>query len=184
MKKLMISFLAGAILIGIGLGVTVLEISDWETARYPEYLETVDSNLYVIEEPVDMENLDEVKVYLSTMYRDEFRKRSMITVAEDKSCDESIVLEISYKGQEPDVYTYTYEDYSDNAPVQIDEQDRQNVKFIGHVAIHTSQYNSIADYRTVVQAMFDNKVFYENMDNCLIEGVTVRTAYPDKIKIS
>jgi len=186
MKKLMISFLAGAVLIGTGLGITFLELSDWSASDYPAYLDTAESRLYETEEPVIMneqEKIDTINISLNTMYRNEFRKIDMVEVVKDPSYKDSVKIEIMYKGNEPDIYTYTYETSSEPVDYGTADSEEAETRLEGHIVVYTDQYDSIAEYKQVIQAMFNEKTIYRNMNNCLIESVTVRTAYPEIIKI-
>ncbi len=172
-KKLLVSFLAGALLIGTGIGVTVLELSRWDTADYPRYLEKEPVKTEEISEEFDIEDYEKISVYTAGQ-ASRFRNEKMVEIVEDKTCTDNIVVVVDYKGKLPytDIYSYETTDHSS-------QQD-----YLCMDIIVQPDYNySLSEIRQIVEEMFESKVFYRNNLNTLIEKVTIYTANPDKFVV-
>ena len=168
-KKLLLAFVAGAMLVGIGAGVTVLEVSRWDTRDHPAYLEK--QAVQTVEEIADYDitEFEKINVYATGRpYR--FRDEKIIEVVEDKNCKDSFKLVIEYKGKLPyyDVYDWNNQDENGTVTTRLD------------VVVQPDYNYSLREIREMAQEMFDTKVFYTGNAASLIEKVTVYTAYPEK----
>ena len=169
MKKLLVSLLAGAILIGVGLGVTALEISVWDTRRYPEYLEKETVQTVETEENINPQNYDKINVYVSGSYNG-FRNNKKMEIVEDKTFADTVKISIEYKGKVPYVHYYEYSQGG---------EDGESISRLEYIVSPTYNY-SLKEIREIAEDMFKNKIFYTDNSATLIEKVTVHTAYPDK----
>ena len=173
MKKLLISLLAGSVILGVGIGVTALEVSMWDTADHPAYLENKTVQTEEIVEKVDVTRLGEVNVYVSGLSNG-FRNDGLIEIVEDETCSEKIVVKIDYKGSEPytSIYDFDYEDENGEMYRNMD------------IVVHPDYNYSLRQIREVAEEMFENKVFYTSNVSTLVEKVTVYTATPEKFDIN
>ncbi len=172
-KKLLVSFLAGALLIGAGLGVTVLEASRWDTADYPRYLEKEPVKTEEISKEFDIEDYEKISVYVAGQ-SGRFRSEKMVEIVEDETCTDNIVVIVDYKGKLPYTEMYSYETGVDD-----------NHQSLWMDIVIQPDYNySLSEIRQVAEEMFENKVFYRNNLNTLIEKVTIYTANPDKFVVT
>lgn len=172
MKKLLISLLIGAVLIGTGVGVTALEISDWQWLNSRPSLTALPVARVNEEFKIDVNKYDGVEVYLDYFYtgnNGSFRDE-VVKVEKDENYKDRICVEIKYKGEDPfcNFYDYDNTDEGENTvSLYVDVISRGNFK----------------EYKKIVEEMFENKVFYNHTDVSLIEKITVRTAYPEKITL-
>lgn len=173
-KKLLVSFLAGALLIGTGIGVTVLELSRWDTADYPRHLENEPVKTEEISKELDVEDYEKISVYV-TGQSDRFRNEKKVEIVEDKTCTDSFVVVVDYKGKMPYSHIYSYENSDRNS--------RQNYWYMDIIVQPDYNY-SLSEIRQIAEEMFDSKVFYTDNLNTLIEKVTIYTAKPDKFVVT
>ena len=168
-RKLLLAFVAGAMLVGIGAGVTVLEISRWDTRDHPAYLEK--QAVQTVEEiaEYDVAELETINVYATGRpYR--FRDKDLIEIVEDKTCKDSFRLVIEYKGKLPYYDIHYWEN-----------EDENNIVSRRMEVVVQPDYNySLREIREMAQEMFETKVSYTGNAATLIEKVTVYTAYPEK----
>ena len=166
MKKLLYCLLAGSVILGIGIGVTVLEISHWEISDYPSYLEKEPVENCEQTFQIDLQEFENTEFYSYSTYRD---KNSNVEIVEDQTMTDKFVVNIQYKGKEPVAYHRIYE--SDNETEYAD------------FVVHPGGFESFKLIRQVIESMFENKVYYRDASPTIIEKVTVYTAYPEKINV-
>lgn len=66
-KNMLISLVAGAVVLGVGLGITALEISRWDTAQYPAYLDKEPVKTLEMTNETDVTEFESINVYISGM---------------------------------------------------------------------------------------------------------------------
>ena len=168
-RKLLLAFVIGAMLVGLGAGITVLEVSRWDTQDHPAYLEkqAVQSVEEIAE--YDVAEFETINVYATGRpYR--FRDNDLIEIVEDKTCKDSFRLVIEYKGKLPYYDIHYWEN-----------EDENNIVNRRMEVVVQPDYNySLREIREMAQEMFETKVFYTGNAATLIEKVTVYTAYPEK----
>ena len=172
MKKLMAAFLAGALLIGVGLGITALEISRWDVVQHPYHLEKEELKTCIIEEEINTDDFETIECYVSQSMTSSAQSYKIIEVIEDTACTDTMKVEVDYCGREPGSYFWSYEGQDENGG-----------------KIYTLQYvvqpgynNSLKAVREMVEQMFRDKIFYTENAATLIEAVRIYTAAPDKIQ--
>ena len=169
MKKLLYSLLIGAVIMGVGIGVTMLEISHWEISDYTEYLDNEPLENCKFTTDLDTQQVKTMQVYVWNSWRD---RGDSIEIVEDKSLTDKIVADISYRGQAPVAYSDVHTSTVDNA-----EHETLCMR------IHPGEFSSVKQIRNTIEEMFKTKVFYRDVSATFIEKVTIYTAYPEKIEI-
>ncbi len=168
-RKLLLAFVLGALLVGIGAGVTVLEVSRWDTRDHPAYLEKQAVQTVEQVAEYDVSEFENINVYATGRpYR--FRDNDLVEIVEDKTFKDSFKLVIEYKGKLPyyDIYGW-------------DNQDENGVETSCLDVVVQPDFNySLGEIRKMAEEMFETKVFYTGNAATLIEKVTVYTAYPEK----
>ena len=168
-KKLLLAFFAGALLIGVGAGITVLEVSRWDTADHPEYLEkqVVQTVEQVAE--CDVTEFETINIY-GTGHSNRFREKDLIEIVEDENIKDGFKLVVEYKGKLPYMDIYDWDSHDENDVV---------TKYM-EIVVQPDYNYSLGEIRDMVEEMFETKVFYTGNAATLIEKVTVYTAYPEK----
>ena len=166
MKKLLLSLLIGSVIMGRGIGITMLEISAWEISDYPDYLADMPSESCDVTIDMDLQEFENTEFYIYGTYRSMNNNAEII---EDKTLTDKFVVNIQYKGKEPVAYPRTYE---------LDDE-TEHMDFV----VHPGGFESFKLIRQVIEDMFENKVYYLDASPTLIEKVTVYTAYPEKIEV-
>lgn len=172
-KNMLISLVAGAVVLGVGLGITALEISRWDTAQYPAYLDKEPVKTWEMTNETDVSEFESINVYISGM-PNSFRSEKLIEIVEDKNCKDNFVVKIDYKGKEPFTDVYDFEDTNEKG-----EKFRR-------MDVHIwPDYNyTLREIRQLADRMFESKVFYTGNTATVIEKVTVYTATPDRFKVN
>ncbi len=177
MKKLMAAFLAGAILIGVGAGVTALEISEWDVVEHPYYLEKEQLKTHCIEEEFDMDNFSTIECYVSHAMRESLHSYDIIEIIEDSTCTDVTKIEVDYRGEQPESYWW---DYGTDEVTADDSADNERIM---QYIIQPGYNRSLRVVRKMVEQMFQDKVFYVDNASTLIEKVRIYTATPEKFDI-
>ncbi len=168
MKKLLFFLLIGSVMMGLGIGVTMLEISAWEISDYPDYLADMPSENCDVTIEMDLREFENTEFYSYGTYRS---MNNNVEIIEDKTMTDKFVVNIQYKGNEPVAYPRTY--------MIGDESETEYMDFV----VHPGGFESFKLIRQVIEDMFENKVYYLDASPTLIEKVTVYTAYPEKIEV-
>ena len=172
-KNMLISLVAGAVVLGVGLGITALEISRWDTAQYPAYLDKEPVKTQEFANETDVTEFESINVYISGM-PNSFRSEKLIEIVEDKNCKDNFVVKIDYKGKEPFTDAYDFEDTNEKGE-----------KFKRMDVLIRPDYNyTLREIRQLADRMFEDKVFYTGNTATVIEKVTVYTATPDRFKVN
>ena len=166
MKKLLLSLLIGSVIMGRGIGITILEISAWDISDYPDYLVNMPLENCDVTIEMDLQEFENTEFYSYGTYRN---MSNNVEVVEDKTMTDKFVVNIQYKGKEPVAYPRTYE---------LDDE-TEYMDFV----VHPGGFESFKLIRQVIDDMFENKVYYLDASPTIIEKVTVYTAYPEKIEI-
>ena len=172
MKKLIISVITGAILIGIGICVTVFEVAQFDVSETLPYIKSSKNEVYTLKED---ENIfkNNKEIYLNYYLGSYFSDYGKITVQEDKNI-EGIQIDIIYSGKKANFYLDSY--YHEHAAEVYDEDSftelyirRAGVSFTPKEALEIAQY------------IFKNKTFIEHAEPYYVKEVIVRTANPQLI---
>ena len=173
MKKVLISFLVGSILIGIGLGVTVMEISNWDfvydnpmVSNQP--VKTTDEDFYM-----DLEN----QYVNATLYVHTYGTRNVkdkIEVIKDSSLEDTIEVEVQYRGKEPRLYFYESGSHYNDAGTLLEQSYTLTV---------SDGSFSFKDIKELIGYAFENKVAFSTSAFHEIEKITVKTGNPEQLKI-
>ncbi|MBR4035995.1 MAG: hypothetical protein IKJ05_04595 [Oscillospiraceae bacterium] len=172
-KNMLISLLAGSVMLGVGLAVTALEVSVWDTAPYPQYLEemTVETQEFV--KDISPEESEKINIYISTRTNG-FRNDKLIEIVEDARYTDTIGIQVDYKGERPYVNVYDYNS----------DYDEDTVSQWLDIVVHPDYNYSLREIRQVAEDMFENKIFYTDNITTLVEKVTVYTATPEKFDVN
>ena len=170
MKKLLLSLIIGAVLIGTGAGVLFAEIAEFSKVDYLPYLEEKRlETLYFSDMDVFDEHPDgtkEIDIYLGGFFDD----NGECVVKEDKTV-EGIEVEIYYRGERPNYGFYrswTNEDGSYSSY---------------HLFCSMNDFMP-KDIMEAAKYIFKNKVLAEDMNNFIVEKVVIKTSRPHLIKTS
>lgn len=168
MKKFLLSILIGSVVLGLGIGISILEISHWEISDYPSYLDTEPVENYNFTAEMDLQQFDSTEFYFRSSYRGE---KAEVEIVEDAAMTDSFAVAVEYRGLKPVAYPHIY--ISD---MQTGEE---------HMAftVRPGGFESFKLIRQVIEKMFEDKVFYLDASPTLVEKVTVYTAYPEKINV-
>ncbi len=169
MKKPLISFIAGAVLFGLGTGIFLLELSDWSISYDRLDLEGKPRQVYRTEADIDLSDARQMDINISgnTGYIQEHVQTEII---EDPQYTDSVLVEITYSGSEP--YAYWYDYYNTDSG-----------QTCYSYLVRSDNYTSFAQFKATVQEMFRKKTFFQDLSNSLIKNVKITTAYPDKVNI-
>ncbi len=168
MKKLMTMLFTGAALIGLGIGITMLELREWKISEIRTDLLDKPVHTATYERTVDPEEVYRVEInhrYKYGYFGDYVPETQVVY---DKEWTGQVLVEIEYRGYQPHLYQ--------NISWRDDE------KVIHELWIDTSYYTDGASVYDLIKSMFDNKTYYINGECTHVEKITVYTAYPDKVK--
>ncbi|MEG1800429.1 MAG: hypothetical protein RR273_00505 [Oscillospiraceae bacterium] len=185
MKKLLISLLVGSILIGIGSGVMFFEIAEFSGMSYREDLlsDTTEKVTYPSTEILQISEHHQDASYCVRLYPGNYYyEHGSATVEKDPSLKEGeIEMDFYYRGEKPRIY-FDHNRYSYEQEEPETQPETPNEPIVDDICVHFNQYMLTPKYLLdIVDYMFENKIFIENVDNFLIESVVIRTADPDKI---
>ncbi len=168
MKKLIISLISGAVLIGIGIGVMMLEITEYSMIDTFPFVSNTSSQEFSFsdDEAFEHENLPiQIYGYLGEYFED-FGK---VEIIEDNSV-EGIDITIKYRGTRPRFYYngvyYSGEDY-----------------YTYHLSAH-SQGIMPKQILEAAEYICQNKTLVRYLDLFYVEKVIVRTSNPQMINFN
>lgn len=165
MKRMMAAFFFGCSIIGFGIGITMMELKDWKTSGYRDHLLTLPLETFEEEIPIfPNSDVDYYEIDLS-YYCDDITGPEK-NVVYDKNYTNTILISANYRGIEPEIFQSGWGEGADGSTYMLFWVDINSF----------SQAGQIYD---LAKTMFENKTFYS--ESCLIESITVYTAYPDKI---
>ena len=164
MKRMMLIFFSGCALIGIGAGITFLELRSWKISDYRSDL--IEKPLETYEKTVCFEK-DKETIDVEVNYYYQEINNPPIDVVSDEKYTDSLLISVDYRGSRPQIYQSGW----------WEEDDRIHTSFL----VDTNSYTSMEDAFSLLESMFDNKTLYRYGENSRIEKITVYTAYPDKI---
>ncbi len=171
MKKLLLSLFTGAFLVGTGISMTVLELSVWDMADYPEYIDSLPVQTCEFIEEINLEEFYKIDFYIQERYYT-YDKTEKVEIVEDKSMTDCFKIYVEYKGKQPITYSYNHTVYEN-------DNDKEYLSY----SVHGDNAVSFKEIRQVAEDMFENRICYREIPNTVIEKVTVYTAYPEKIDV-
>ncbi|MBQ7284473.1 MAG: hypothetical protein IJ339_00985 [Oscillospiraceae bacterium] len=170
MKKLIFSLIAGAVLIGIGIGVMMLEIAEYSmTDTYPFVADKPVQTFSFTDEEV-FENAGDREVQVHAYLGEYFEDLGRFEVVEDKNVD-GIEVIIHYRGTKPqfNFHSYGYDHRGYEYEYSLSAYSRD---------IMPKEILEAAEY------MCNNKTIVRYQDMFYAEKVTIKTSKPDLIVIS
>lgn len=172
MKKFIISLIAGAVLIGAGIGVLFVEVAEFTVA---------DCLPYIAEDKIDTFTFEDNEVFVRSkgnpvkidMYLGEyFMANGNVLVVEDAEVD-GVEITIDYHGNKPkfSFYDASYgEIYGE--------------EYVAGYTLYSYQNHYLPkDIMDALKYMCQNKVLVENFDTYCIEKVVIKTSSPNLIEI-
>jgi len=168
MKKLMMMLFTGAALIGLGIGITLLELRDWKISEIRTDLMDRPVHTAKYERTVNPDEVDRLEITSKYSYGYFGDYQPEIEIITDKNQTGEVLVEIDYRGHQPQVYQ--------NVSWTGDE------KVIHELWIDVNNYNDFASVYDLIQSIFDSKTYYANGECTYIEKITVYTAYPDMVR--
>lgn len=168
MKKLIFSLIAGAVLIGAGVGVLFMELTEFTTTDYLPYIneKKLESFTFSDSEIFSDDKKVEIDVYLGEYFED----YGSCEVIEDQSV-EGIDVKIYYKGEKPVFSFYTDRYYKDS-------------DYSSYTLYCYAETYMPKDLLDAAKYMFHNKVIVKDPSNYHIEKVVIRTSHPEMITTS
>lgn len=162
MKKLIISLISGAILIGIGLGVIFMEITQYSTLEYLPYVASQPLNSHIVNN-APIISAQDTNINFSDHCGYYFSEHGSWEVVKDSSLNE-VKIEVFYRGERPRIQVYNYGD--------------------NHYNVNAYDYNtSPKEIFDVVKYAFEEKVIIHDASNFLIEKIVIHTPNPENISI-
>ena len=162
MKKLIISIIAGAVLIGIGIGIAFVELSEYTMSETLTYITEQPAKEYTYKDYNIFKNSDNNPITIQCSLGSYFYTHKNVIVVEDKDI-EGIEINIKYKGIKPSFnfysigYENTYRLYSYN------------------------EYISPSDILNVAKYIFENKKSVQHIEFYYVDEVIIKTNRPDLI---
>ena len=170
MKKLILSLVIGAVLIGVGAGVLFAEIAEFSRVDYLPYIENKKTETITFNDKdifADYpDGTKEIDIYLGEF----FDEKGECIVKEDKTV-EGVEVEIHYRGEKPNYgfyHTWTNEDGSYSSY---------------HLFCSMNDFMP-KDVMEAAEYIFKNKVIAEDMNNFIVEKVVIKTSRPHLIRTS
>lgn len=164
MKRMMTVFFSGCALIGLGIGIAVMELSSWKVSDVRTDLLETPVKTYSKEINLEMSSVNSVEINHYNTYTADTE------IIYDESYKESVFIEVEYHGTAPQVYQSSWW-----------EDDSGSIR--SSLWIDVYNYNDIADIFSLLHSMFDNQTYYRYSESTHIKKITVYTAYTDKITI-
>ncbi len=160
--KMISVFFAGCILIGIGIGITFVELKDWNVVDENPDLLNMPQETFTQELAFTTERPTDIRV---NWYRHNFTYEN-ISVEERSDCTDNIKIEITYRGIRPGVSA------SSNG----------NESTMYHLWIFEDGTDILHDY-DIVKSMFENKLIYKWNNITHIDKIVLYTAKPENLKL-
>ena len=170
MKKLIISLISGAILIGVGIGVLMMEIAEFSVIdTYPEIKNSpmqeftiTDENFF---EAAGKNNTVNIYGYLGEYFHD-FGKTEVV---QDKNT-KGVEIIIKYRGEKP---LFRFNDHNYNSSNTYE------------YSLHTYNENIMPkQILDMAEYMCKNKTFVRYQDMYYVEQVIIKTSDPQRINTS
>lgn len=159
MKKTVIALLSGIVLLGLGIGITTVEMMSWDIKdSVMPFIGNGDKE-YSFRINGAPEQTTHMSVYVENQYGD----YDLVTVEYDRRCTDHMEVTVKYSGKEPRCNGRLNDDY-------------------GHISIYTTTYESMREIRDVVKKSFEEKVYYRSYATCHVDSIVIKTAYPEQLK--
>lgn len=177
MRKLLISFLVGAVLIGVGCGVMFIEAGQFTYVDYRQQLINRDSKTDSEFVAHDFEKDGKAVIHF---YNNELQGHpTEIKIIMDSSIKDGYNIEYSYKGETPIVRINNYPSYYEDSSEQKNKKKKETEYHLNFYQDEMTPYS----FLSAMEYMFENKVFSNNIENFIVESVTIKTAQPNMITI-
>ncbi|MBE6894429.1 MAG: hypothetical protein E7483_02325 [Ruminococcaceae bacterium] len=170
MKKLIFSLVTGSVLIGIGIGVMMMEITEYSMSDTYPFVKNTSLQEFSFEDSKVFEEAGENRTVNIYGYLGEyFQEQGKFEVVEDKTVD-GIEVIIQYRGTKPRFnfhgYAYDYRGYEYEYSLSAYSEN-----------IMPKQILDAAEY------MCSNKTIVKYQDMFYVEKVTVKTSQPQLIEL-
>ncbi|MBQ9845960.1 MAG: hypothetical protein IJO54_07775 [Oscillospiraceae bacterium] len=173
MKKFIFSLIAGAIFIGVGVGVLFMEITEFTFADYLPYIKEDKIDTFTFEDP-DVFTESKGKPVTIYVYLGEYFKNNGKVEVVESPATEGVEITVDYHGTKPRFQFW------DNG---YDESHGET--YISSYQLDCYQNHYLPrDIMQALQYMFQNKVIVENFDTFCVEKLTVKTANPELLEIN
>ncbi len=166
MKKLIASLIAGAIIIGVGVGVFFMEIAEFSSTDYFAYIKEDKINTFTFEDDNVFTESNNKEVVINVYLGEYFRQYGEYKIIDSPST-EGVEISIDYRGSRP---LFNFSDYSGS----------NNTTYSLHCYQSTLMPKEILD---AVKYICQNKVIVRNSDMFIVENVTIKTSSPHLLKI-
>lgn len=173
-KKFLISLVVGSVLIGVGIAMTTIELTKWDSVDYPDYLVNEPVKQIEIIENIDVLGYEKIQVYVAG-YSSNFQPYTDIEFMYNEDCADHFEVIIDYYGGEPHHYWHDNR-YTEN-------ETNQTITQLYYVVSANRDF-SFGDFIDVLKNMFETKTFYEFITNSAIEKVTIHTSNPELFSIT
>ena len=166
MKKLMAVFFSGCVLIGLGIGITVVELKEWKVSPFREILMEKPVETCEEELRLDIGDYRNLEINLNGYHSADFYPETEAVY--DSRYTNSVKVVLNYRGNLPQVFHGGWWENEDGTKTITSW-------------IDTNNYYDVAQIFEMAEEMFDNKTYYTYCETTRIEKITVYTAYPDRI---
>ena len=172
MKKFIFSLIAGAVFIGVGIGLFLMEIAEFTITDCLPYILEDKIDTFTFEDPdVFTESRGEtvqIHVYLGEY----FKTNGEVEIVESPSA-EGVEISIDYRGTKPRF------NFRDNGYNEINGE-----TYISSYYLDCYQNHYMPkDILEALKYMCQNKVVVENFDTYCVEKLTIKTAEPNLLEI-
>ncbi len=162
MNKMLSIFFSGCMLIGIGLGVTVIELKNWRFLDENPCLLDMPQETYTQNIAFDTTKPSNIEIY---WYSHDFTYENVI-IEEKMDCTDNIEIEIIYRGAAPGISLGSIGNNADKYNLFIFED--------GYDIMH---------HYDIVKSMFVNKAFYRWSNVTHIDKIMLYTASPENLRL-
>lgn len=172
MKKFIFSLIAGAVFIGVGIGMFFMEITEFTIT---------DCLPYIVEDKIDTFTFEDTNIFTESkgekvqihVYLGEYFKRNgNVEIVESPSV-EGVEISIDYHGTKPR-FNFWDSGY----------EEKNGEKYITSYYLDCYQNHYLPkDIMEALKYMCQNKVIVENFDTYCVEKLTIKSSDPDLLEI-
>ena len=172
MKKFIISLIIGAVLIGSGIGVTLMEIAQFSTTDYLTYINSDSIETFTFNDQSIFDESEGNPVSINVYLGEYFRQNHNVQIIESPAV-EGVEISIDYRGIKPrfEFWNHTY-------------SSAESGKTVYQYSLNC--YHDILMPKDILQAakyVCQNKIIPQDFSLYKVEKVIIKTANPQLICI-
>ncbi|MBR2503289.1 MAG: hypothetical protein IKB62_04100 [Oscillospiraceae bacterium] len=173
MKKFIFSLIAGAVFIGVGIGVFFMEITEFTITDYLPYIMEDKIDTFTFEDPNIFTESKGETVQIHVYLGEYFKRSGKVEIVESPGT-EGVEISVDYHGTKP---RFQFWDNGYN--------EKNGETYINSYSFDCYQNHYLPkDIMEALKYMCQNKVIVENFDTYCVEKITVKTAQPELIEVN